>query len=138
MRPDYRVIEDPFGSGPVILVPPINADVCFLHGFCADPEGNVLIDRTTDSDLAAKGAGLVLVSVEERVSDLHPARTKSMKFLSGLHVDFLILAPGGAAPTSCPERYGFDADYMKAYLAAFREGRIAEWLDGLKREGGAS
>ena len=138
MRSDYRVIEDPFGSGPVILVPPINADICFLHGFCADGEGNVLLDRSTDSDLAAKGAGLVFVSVEEKVPDLDRARTRSMKFFSGLHVDYLILSPGGAAPTSCPERYGLDAEYIENYLAAFKEGRIREWLENLGREGGAA
>ncbi len=138
VRPDYKIIEDPFGSGPVILVPPINADVCFLHGFCADSEGNVLIDRTTDSDLAAKGAGLVIVSVEEKVRDLDKARTNRMKYLSGLHVDYLVLSPGGAAPTSCPGRYGLDVEYLKTYLAAFKEGRIAGWLENLKVQGGAA
>ncbi len=137
IRPDYKTIEDPFGSGRVILVPPINADVCFLHGFYADGQGNVLMDRTSDSDLAAKGAGKVVVSVEEKVKDLDRARTGRMKYLSGLHVDYLVLAPRGAHPTSCPDRYPLDAEYIKAYLAAYAEGRVREWLEKEIMKGGA-
>ena len=97
----------------MLLVPPIQAEVCLLHGFHADDQGNVLMDRTSDSDLAAKGAGLVMVSVEERTADLDKARTGRMKLLSGLHVDYLVEAPGGAAPTGCPDRYPLDEDYIK-------------------------
>ena len=128
VRPDIKTVEDPFGSGPVLVVRPIKADVCFLHGFCADEEGDVLMDRISDADLAAKGANLVIVSVEEKVPDLHQARTRSMRFLSGLHVDYLVKAPGGARPTSCPEKYGLDAECIRSYLKAFGQGRFEEWL----------
>ena len=136
VRPDFRTIQDPFGQGEVIVVPPINPDLCFLHGFCADSEGNVLMDRCSDSDLAAKGAKLTVVSVEERVEDLDQARRTTMKRLSGLHVDYLVLAPEGAAPTSCPERYGFDLAYLESYLKAFKEGRLEDWLEKEMEPGG--
>ena len=137
IRPDYKTIDNPFGTGRVILVPPINADVCFLHAFCADEEGNVLMDRTSDSDLAAKGADKVVVSVEEKVKDLDRARTGMMKFLSGLHVDHLVLAPKGARPTLCPDRYSLDASYIKGYLKALSEGLKEDWLRDNIMNGGA-
>ncbi len=136
VRPDIKSVEDPFGTGRILVVGPINADVCFLHGFCADENGDVLMDRLSDADLVAKGANLVIVSVEKKVPDLNRARTGSMRFLSGLHVDYLVEAPGGAWPTACPEKYGLDADCIRSYLEAFKQGKFKEWLDSfLEKEG---
>lgn len=136
VRPDFKTVKDPFQGGEVVVVPPINPDLCFLHGFCADQSGDVLMDRSSDSDLAAKGAKLTVVSVEERVENLDQARGPAMKRLSGLHVDYLVLAPGGAAPTSCPERYGLDLGYLQGYLRAFQEDRLEAWLEEEMEPGG--
>lgn len=128
VRTDYKTITDPFGGGEVILVPPIQADVCFLHGYCADPEGNVLMDKNSDSDLAAQGAAQVVVSVEERVESLDKVRTGGMKVLPGLHVDYMVQASFGAHPTSCPDRYPYDAGFLTGYLKAFKDGDFESWL----------
>jgi len=128
IRPDWLTVVDPYSDRKVLVVPAIKPDFCLLHAYFGDDEGNVLMDRTSDSELAAKGAGLTVVSVEERAGDLEAVRGPQMKRLSGFHVDYLVQAPGGAAPTACPGRYALDEAYLKDYLAAAQAGRLADWL----------
>jgi glutaconate CoA-transferase subunit A len=134
VRPDYRTIPNPFGQGEVILVPAIQPQVCFLHGLAATDAGEVLIDRSTDADLAAKGAEVTVVSVESRVADLEAVRTRETKFLPGLYVDYLVEAPEGARPTACPGFYPGDHDYLRHYLQAAKAGQIQDWFQERQAE----
>lgn len=128
VRPDYKLITDPFTGQAVVVVPPIQADVCLLHGFVADEAGNLLIDRASDADLAAQGAELVVATVEEKVREADLGVTPWAKRLPWVYVDYLVEAPGAAKPTACPGRYKTDFGEMKAYLAAAVAGRIEEYL----------
>src|SRR2546421_11580993 len=50
-RPDWRVIENPFGQDdPIVLLPALNPDVALFHAPMADREGNVWVGR--DRELA--------------------------------------------------------------------------------------
>jgi len=38
-----------------------------------------------------------------------------------LHIDAVVVAPGGAHPTACPGRYEADATHLAAYVAAAKD-----------------
>src|SRR5205823_5657370 len=45
-RPDWRVIDNPFGAGdPIVLLPAIKPDIALFHAPMADRHGNVWIGR---------------------------------------------------------------------------------------------
>ena len=138
VRPDYEFVTDPYSGRPVAVVPPIKADLCLIHAYCADEAGNLLIDRASDADLAAKGAGQVIATVEERVDEIEARQKAYLKRLPALYIDYLVEAPHGAAPTSCPGRYDLEAASFQAYLAAFKEGRVEDYLASEIFPGGRS
>lgn len=131
VRPDLKQITDPFTGRRTILVPPIRPDFCLIHGFAADKEGNVLIPRASDGDLAARAADKTIVSVERLVADLGALQRPDMKRLPAIYVHAVVDLPGGAAPTGCPGGYGYDAAKVRDYAASVKEGRLQDWLEEL-------
>ncbi|MGH6886244.1 MAG: CoA transferase subunit A, partial [Geminicoccales bacterium] len=69
-RDDWRVIDDPYGHGPILLVPAIRPDVALLHAACADRQGNVWIGVRRELMLMAHAARTTLVTAEDVVDDL--------------------------------------------------------------------
>ena len=48
-RPDWRVIDNPFGSDdPIVLIPALKGDVALFHAPMADRDGNVFIGTNRD------------------------------------------------------------------------------------------
>jgi hypothetical protein len=76
----------------------------------ADPHGNALIgnNKAIDVELAVT-ARTVIVTAEEIVPELVKAD------LVAPFIDWVVLAPGGALPTSCHPLYPLDGEAMLAY-----------------------
>ncbi len=116
LRPEFKVIADPYSGKDVLLVPAIVPDVAFIHALQADTDGNLLVDEKEDDFLLAQASRVVVASTEEMVSaDLLRRAAYGLK-LSAIHVTALVAAPGGAHPTACRERYGIDAAHLTEYL----------------------
>ena len=116
LRPEFKVIPDPYSGKDVLLVPAIVPDVAFIHALQADTDGNLLLDEKEDDFLLAQASRVVVVSTEEIV-DLQTLRRAPYGLrLSAIHVTALVHAPGGAHPTACRGRYGIDADHLAEYL----------------------
>ena len=65
-RPDWRVIDNPYGEDdPILLVPAIRPDIALFHAAMADRESNVWIGVRRELMLMAHAARTTLVSVEE-------------------------------------------------------------------------
>ena len=72
-RPDWRVIDNPFGEDdPILLVPAIRPDVALFHAALADRAGNVWIGVRRELMLMAHAARTTLVTVEE-ITERRPA-----------------------------------------------------------------
>src|SRR5262249_38580492 len=68
-RPDWRVIDNPFGNDdPIVLLPAIRPDVALIHAPMADRTGNVWIGRQRELATMAHAAAKTVVTVE-RVHD---------------------------------------------------------------------
>lgn len=131
-RPDWRVIDNPFGDDdPIVLLPALKPDVTLLHAPMADRAGNVWIGRQQELATMAHAAQRTVVTVER----LHDGNLLDDPILAagtlpGFYVENIALAPRGAWPLPLPDHYAADLAHLAEYarLAATAEG-FARYLD---------
>lgn len=131
-RPDWKVIDNPFGEDdPILLLPALKADVALFHAPFADREGNVWIGRQRELAAMAHAAARTVVTVEKIVEqNLFDDHIVAAGALSGFYVESVAVAERGAWPLPLPDYYGVDGEHVAEYvrLAATAEG-FAEYLD---------
>jgi glutaconate CoA-transferase, subunit A len=139
VRPDFKILRNPYGDDDIVVAPAITPDVAVFHAFRADRDGNVLISAEQDNWLLAQAARTVIVTVEEVVESGNLLRNRLDGVISSIHISAIVHAPLGAHPTPCLGYYGRDSDYNKRYidLAAnddsFRQ-YLAEHITGMDEE----
>jgi acyl CoA:acetate/3-ketoacid CoA transferase alpha subunit len=126
-----RLFEDPWGSGPVVLLPALCPDVSLIHASLADTDGNVLIDGVTSHEIdMVRASRHTVVSVEEVVpAGSFDDRPESVT-ISGAYVSAVVEQPFGAYPTSVYRRYDYDDAEIRAYQAHARAGddEVSGWV----------
>jgi glutaconate CoA-transferase, subunit A len=129
-RDDWRVIDDPYGNGPILLVPAIRPDVALFHAACADRAGNVWIGVRRELMLMAHAARTTLVTVEEVVDDLMADDRVAAGTIPALYVSAIAQAARGAWPVGLRRTYPPDHAHLRRYaeLAASAEG-FASYLE---------
>jgi len=110
LRPDVRTVIDPYSGEELIAYPAIHPDVAVIHALRADRDGNAIIgnNKGVDEELCLTSRK-VIVTTEELVPEL----TKADLVSPCVHA--VVLAPNGAAPTSCHPLYGLDASAILEY-----------------------
>lgn len=126
VRPDVKLIDDPYGSGQLTAFPAVRCDVAVIHALCADWRGNARIGRNlgVDPELGLM-SGRVVVTAEEVVE-----RIDGPLDIAGLRIDAVVHAPGGAWPTSCHPCYQLDGHEIMRYTGSCPD-RFAEYLADL-------
>ena len=122
-RPEFRVIDDPYEPGQVIVVAPaLRPDVFITHGAVADREGNVItVDEGRNDLLAAQASYRTLVSVEEVSEDrLSPATRPGWIFIPAIYVNAVVATPHGSHPAGFSGLYPPDETALAEYAAAGR------------------
>jgi glutaconate CoA-transferase, subunit A len=131
-RPDWKIIDNPFGNDdPIVLLPALKPDVALFHAPLADRDGNVYIGRERELVIMAHAAARTIVTVEEiHEMDLLQDPLFAAGTLPGFYVEAVAVERRGAWPLPLPDRYGIDAAHMSEYarLAATPEG-FAQYLD---------
>jgi len=131
-RPEWRVIDNPFGNDdPVVLLPAIKPDVALFHAAMADRLGNVWIGRQRDLSTLAHAAAKTVATVETIVDrNLLDDPALAAGTLPGFYLEAVAVAPRGAWPLPLPEHYAADGAHLAEYarLAATAEG-FAKYLD---------
>lgn len=131
-RPDWKVIDNPFGDDdPILLLPALKADVALFHAPMADRAGNVWIGRQRELATMAHAAARTVVTVEQIVDkDFFSDHILAAGALSGFYIETIAEAPHGAWPLPLPDYYGVDEEHLAEYarLAATPEG-FASYLD---------
>jgi glutaconate CoA-transferase subunit A len=118
VRNDIKQIEDPLGSGTqVMAVPKIDLDVAILHVPYADELGNCNISGAVwmDDDMA-KTAKKTIITTERIVETEDIRHLQGKAQLPMQTTTAVIKMPFGAHPTSCYDKYTFDASHIQAYL----------------------
>jgi glutaconate CoA-transferase subunit A len=110
LRPDVRTITDPYTGEELMAFPALKPDIAVIHALRADREGNVQIgsNKAVDEDLAI-AAKLTIATAEEIVPQLDRAD------IAAPMVHAVVLAPHGAAPSSCHPLYPLDGDAILRY-----------------------
>ncbi len=110
LRPDVRTVIDPYSGEELIAFPAIRPDVAVIHALTADHEGNAIIgdNKGVDVELSL-AAKTVIITAEELVPELNRVD------LVGQSVEAVVLAPRGAAPTSCHPLYSLNTEAILFY-----------------------
>jgi glutaconate CoA-transferase subunit A len=111
LRPDVRTIIDPYSGEELMAFPAIHPDIAVIHAITADYDGNALIGDNKGVDLElCISSKTVIITTEELVPELKKAD------LVAPSVHAVILAPHGAAPTSCHPLYPLDTEAILQYI----------------------
>jgi glutaconate CoA-transferase, subunit A len=119
LRPDWRILADPFGADQLLVVPAIRPDVLLCHAALADQAGNLWIGVRRELMLAAHASGRTLATVEEIVErDLLADDVWAAGTIPSLYIEAVALAPSGARPVGLRGRYPADRAWLAAYAEA--------------------
>src|SRR6202043_1598721 len=99
-RPDWRVIDNPFGENdPIVLLPALHPDVALIHAPMADRAGNVWIGRQRELVTMAHAATKTVVTVEKIFEgNLLDDPTLAAGTLPGFYVETIAVAENGCWP----------------------------------------
>jgi glutaconate CoA-transferase, subunit A len=117
---NFKTIPDPFSGEDLVAVKALRPEVTLVHGSRGDEEGNLLIPRVSDWELAINASRTVTATVEERVAG--PLREDAdWRLIPSIRLSALVHCPGGAAPTGFPGYYEQDEAEIARYLKSAKD-----------------
>jgi glutaconate CoA-transferase subunit A len=129
LRPDVRTVVDPYSGETLIAFPAIHPDVAVIHALRSNMQGDAQIgdNKAMDEELLMT-SGTVILTTEEIV----PALKRADLVAPLVHA--VVLAPKGAAPTSCHPLYPLDGEALLDYSEqvcdpSSYEAFVDRWLD---------
>ncbi|MBC8439616.1 MAG: hypothetical protein H8D87_08020 [Deltaproteobacteria bacterium] len=142
----FKVADDPFGTGEKIgLIKALNPDISIIHGWAADPQGNLIMAAPPRDAWGAKASRKgIIVTVEKLVSEDFIREHSLLVKIPGSLVNAVCVAPRGAHPQnlnaqSLPEfeGYGLDKEFLKTLRKASENAETLEqWVQEWVLEGG--
>lgn len=122
MRPDFKLIDNPYDPGRrILVVPAINPEIGLLHALRADLDGNVVSSGRFDPHQLAHASRRVIVTVEEVRADALAVLRSDEIVIPSIYLEAVAVAPLGAHPLACPGRYGRDLAGIREYVTACRD-----------------
>jgi glutaconate CoA-transferase, subunit A len=140
-NPLIKLIDDPYGTGKIAVVPPLNPDVAILHAQRADRQGNTqlwgLLGMQKEVAFAAEH---VIVVVEEIVDEAVIRADPNRTLIPGLIVDAVVHEPYGAHPSYVQGYYDRDNESYLAWDKLSQDHNavmawLDEWVYGLENHG---
>jgi glutaconate CoA-transferase subunit A len=119
-RPDWRVIDNPFGNNdPIVLLPAIKPDFALFHAGMADRAGNVFVGRDRELLSMAHASARTIATVEKLYDgNLMDDPALSSATVPGFYVDTVAVAPRGAWPLQLLDHYPADGAHLAEYAKA--------------------
>ena len=134
----FRVVDDVFGSGEKIgLLKSLCPDISIIHGWAADPMGNVILAGPPRDAWAAKASRKGIIVCVEKLVDEDFIRNHSLLVkIPGSLVNAVCVAPRGAHPQNMSaqslsefEGYGLDYAFLKAFCKAAEDPDVySRWV----------
>jgi glutaconate CoA-transferase subunit A len=130
-NPLIKVIDEPYGTGKIAVVPPLNPDVAILHAQRADRQGNTqlwgLLGMQKEVAFASKH---VIIAVEEVVDESVIRADPNRTLIPGLIVDAVVHEPYGAHPSYVQGYYDRDNEsYLTWDKLSQDHAAVLAWLD---------
>lgn len=110
IRPDVKIIQDPYTDEEYTAFPAIHSDVAVIHALEADQQGNARIGDNWGVDRELSLASDHVIITTEKISS-----KVSKVDIIGPAVDIVVEAPKGAWPTSCHPLYPLDSEMILKY-----------------------
>ena len=137
-NPHIKVMDDPYGKGPVALVPAVQPDVAFIHVQRADKSGNAQIwGMLANDDNLARAAKSVVITCEEIIPTSEIRKIPNMTAVPSYCVSAVVEVPFCSHPLPVSGYYWMDIPFRREMVTASktREGIVSwmeEWIHGLK------
>lgn len=130
-NPRIKVIDDPYGTGPVALVPACNPDVAIIHAQRADEIGNVqILGLRGNTDVIAMSSRHVIVTCEEIIPSSEIRRMPNLTTIPYFYVDAVVHIPFGGHYRECTYYYPHDLAYsLWMYKQWETEEGFRKWAD---------
>lgn len=124
VRPDVKLVTDPYSGEKVVAFPAIRPDVAVIHVREADHWGNAAFigNRALDWQLTFAAERVILTA--ERVVP----RLERLADIPGVRVSAVVEAPRGAWPTSCYPEYPMDGKELLRYVEMCQAGQFEGYL----------
>lgn len=125
-----KVVEDPYTSQPICLVPALYPDVAIIHVHQCDIYGNsrVMGAGVAPMEIAMSSKKLI-ISTEEIIDTEAIRRQPQRTTIPYYFVDAVVVAPFGCYPGSTPGLYGADLEHWLRFVAAEMQGKTDEYLE---------
>jgi len=142
VNPLIKLMDDPYGTGKIAVVPPLNPDVAILHAQRADRRGNTQIWGLLGMQKeVAFASNHVIVVVEEVVDESVIRADPNRTLIPGLIVDAVVHEPYGAYPSYVQGYYDRDNESYIAWDKLSQDHAavvawLAEWVYGLENHAG--
>ena len=123
----FELIANPWNpEEKVALLPSLNPDVSIIHAQKADSMGNLIIEGfLAHEPEMIRASKRVVVSCEEIVPSEEIRRYPERTTIAYPYVSAVVLQPWGAHPTGTYRYYSHDAEHIREYQKAAREGGAA-------------
>lgn len=124
VRPDVKMITDPYTGETLTAFPAIPCDVAVIHVPIADRFGNCRLGGHPTIDLELTTVADTVIITSEEIVDQLPAPID----LPGHPVTAVVHLPHGAWPTACYPLYPLDGLEILRYLDACSAGQFAAYV----------
>ena len=140
-KDDFLAVDNPFEPGSKVgLLKALNPDICIVHGWAADKEGNTILRPPffEDNWAAMASRNGVIVTVEKIVSSEFIRDHASQVRLPNYVVKSVSEVPFGVHPAGMSshglpefEAYGEDYDYLNQFQQACNAGKesLDRWIE---------
>ncbi len=120
-----KLVDSPYDDKAWVAAPALPLDAALLHVDRADARGVCQI-RGPDvymDDWFARASARTFVSCDELVESSHFEQGEEARFVfwDRAETSGVVHLPGGAHPSSCAPRYGFDVPHFREYVAGAKE-----------------
>lgn len=128
VRKDVRKVACPYTGDTFIAWPSLTLDLALIHVNACDEMGNSYIGGEISIDALMTAAAKRVIVSTERIVPRTELIEKGCEIV-GKTVDYIVLAPFGAHPTSLYPIYRVDVPYLVDYIRHCREGRFTEFVN---------
>jgi glutaconate CoA-transferase subunit A len=130
VRPDVKLITDPYTGQTLTAFPAIECDVAVIHVLKADKFGNCILGGNPTIDLELALVSETVIITAETVVDLLSQEEDGHvpADIPGNLVTAVVHQPNGAWPTSCYPLYPVDGEEILHYIAACNNGTFNEYI----------
>jgi len=125
-----KVVADPFGGKPIVLVPAVNPDVGLIHVHQADVYGNARCFGPGVSPVeTAMASRKVIISADEIIDHDDIRKDPGKTTIPYYVVDAVVYAPFGAYPGGLPGVYEMDFEHFAEYNTLELQGNLKAYLE---------